>query len=336
MKNILVTGGAGFIGSHVLVELANSGYHPVVLDNFSNSDAQAIERVEKLTGQSVTAYEADYQNIEKLREIFKKEEIDGIIHLAAAKYVGESVANPLRYYQNNVAGFVMLLESALDAGIKRIVFSSSAAVYGNPPQSNVTEDVACNPLSPYGWSKRMDEIILRDACAADPELRGVALRYFNVIGSHKSAIIGEHPKQVPKNLAQVMMRAAAGEIETLILNGNDFPTPDGTCMRDYVHVVDIAQAHVAALERITNMAEPNYNFYNIGTGKPTSVMELVTTFEKVNNLKLSYKFGPRRAGDPVAYYAVPDKANRELGWHAENTIEDAMRDAWRWRQVQEH
>jgi UDP-glucose 4-epimerase len=332
MRNILVTGGAGFIGSHISVELIAAGYRPVIIDNFTNSDGSALKRLEKLAGKSIAFYEADYQDAPKLREIFKKESIDGIIHLAASKYVGESVANPLPYYRNNVAGFVTLLESALEQDIKRIVLSSSAAVYGSLPAPEVTEDLDCKPLTPYGWSKRMDEIILRDTCSANPQLRGVALRYFNVIGSHESAIIGELPKQQPKNLAQAILRTAAGINDTLTLNGNDYPTPDGTCLRDYVHVVDLAKAHVAALKHIDKTAKPNFDVYNIGTGKPTSALELVKAFEKVSGVKPPYKFGPRRPGDAAAYYAVPDKAKRELGWSAEHTVDDAMRDAWAWRQ----
>ncbi len=332
MKHILVTGGAGFIGSHVVVELVAAGYQPIIIDNFSNSDAHAIERLEKLLGSPVPHYESDFQNVDTLRKIFEHDGVDGIVHLAAVKYVGESVSQPLRYYDNNVSGFVTLLEVALDADVRQIVFSSSAAVYGNPPHPKVTEDVACEPMSPYGWSKRMDEIILRDTCTANPELYGVGLRYFNVIGSHESAKIGEVPSQEPKNLAQVMMRAAGGEIETLVINGTDYPTPDGTCLRDYIHVVDLAKAHVAALKLLESGPKPNYDVFNIGTGKPTSVMELLTSFEKVNGVKVPHQLGPRRPGDPVGYYAVPDKANRELGWKAVYTIDDALRDAWRWQQ----
>jgi UDP-glucose 4-epimerase len=331
MKNILITGGAGYIGSHVVVELASAGFRPIVLDNFNNSDEAALKRLEKLVGKPVTFYEAAYQDAAVLKKAIEQESIDGIIHIVGYKAVGESVENPLKYYRNNVAGFVGLLEMVLACNVNNFVFSSSAAVYGNPPTSEVTETAPCNPENPYGWSKRMDEIMLRDTCRAHPDLRGIALRYFNVVGSHDSAIIGESPKSILTNLLPIIVQAVATDTP-LTVYGDDYDTPDGTCLRDYIHVIDLARAHVAALQKSFDEPAGSYEVYNIGTGRPTSVMELITTFERVNKVKVPYKIGARRAGDPVSYYAIAEKANHKLGWHATQTIEDAVRSAWRWQQ----
>ena len=331
MKNILVTGGAGFIGSHTVVELINAGYHPVIIDNFSDSDKTVLDGIEQITGQTVTCVDHDYQDEAFLSEIIKIEQIDGVIHFAAFKAVGESVENPLKYYENNVSGFVSLLRTLKASHVKHIVFSSSAAVYGNPTTDRVTEDASCLPTSPYGWSKFMDEIVLSHACAADSALKGVALRYFNVVGSHESANIGELPKGKPQNLLPIIMQATAGKIPPLTVYGDDYPTPDGTCLRDYVHVVDLAKAHIAALDKVFADAKGGYHVYNIGTGKPTSVLELINTFEKINKVKVPFVHGPRRAGDPISYFAIPDKAQHELGWKATKSTEDAVRDAWRWQ-----
>lgn len=333
MKNILVTGGAGYIGSHVVVELAAAGFRPVIVDNFSNADKTILGKLAQLTGDDVTCYEADYQDAAKLSEIVNTESIDGVIHIAAFKAVAESVAQPLKYYQNNVSGFVSLLETLLEHKVHNFVFSSSAAVYGNPPAELVTEDTPCAPESPYGWSKRMDEIILSDTCTARSNLAGVALRYFNVVGSHHSGIIGESPKGAPQNLLPIIVQAAAGKTPPLIVYGTDYPTPDGTCLRDYIHVVDLAKAHVAALRKLIQ-TKAGYHVYNIGTGKPVSVLELITTFERVNNVSVPHTLGGRRAGDPAAYHASNKKAEKELGWHAEHTVEDAVRSAWQWQQKQ--
>ncbi len=332
MKNILVTGGAGYIGSHVVVELAAAGYRPVILDNFSTSDKSALQGINKLAGQPVTVIEADYQDAEKLNTAVEQESIDGIIHIAAYKAVGESVEQPLMYYQNNVAGFVTLLETALAAGVNNVVFSSSAAVYGNPSSPQVTEEEPCNPENPYGWSKFMCDIIIRDTCRANPDLKGIDLRYFNVVGSHESAIIGESPKGKPQNLLPIIVEAVTTDTP-LTVYGDDYPTADGTCLRDYIHVVDLAKAHVAALVKAQEQKTGGYEMYNLGTGKATSVLELIEAFERVNGVKVPYEIGGRRAGDPVEYFAVPDKANRELGWRTELTIEDAVRSAWKWREA---
>ena len=332
MKNTLVTGGAGFIGSHTVVELAQAGYRPVIVDNFSNSEKSVPEQIESIIGSKVPVYEGDFQDEKLLANIFSKEKIDGVIHFAAYKAVGESVANPLKYYQNNVSGLISLLELLDKYKIYNFVFSSSAAVYGEPPVKLVTEDTKCSPTSPYGWSKYMDEVILRDTCAAVPEFKGIALRYFNVVGSHSSAKIGELPKGRPQNLLPLIVQACTGQIPPLTVFGTDYPTPDGTCLRDYIHVVDLARAHVAAIDKIFTQEDIGYDVFNIGTGKPSSVLELIKAFEKVNKVKVPYKLGPRRLGDPVAYYASAVKANKQLGWHAKKTVADAVADAWRWQQ----
>lgn len=334
MKHILVTGGAGYIGSHVVVELIAAGYVPVILDNFSNSDEKAVKRLEKLTDKHISFYQANYQDAKSLKKILDKEQIDGVIHIAAYKAVGESVENPIKYYENNVAGFVTLLETLLANNVHNLVFSSSAAVYGTPPTELVTEETPLNPESPYGWSKYMDEIILRDTCTSKPELKGVALRYFNVVGSHKSAIIGESPKGKPQNLLPIIVQAVAKN-KPLTVYGNDYPTPDGTCLRDYIHVVDLAKAHVAALQKMINTKSGHYEVYNISTGKPTSVTELISAFERVNKVEVPHAIGPRRAGDPAAYSAVPHKAIRELIWKAEHSIDEAVHSAWQWQQALE-
>lgn len=331
MKRVLVTGGAGFIGSTTVVALHQAGFLPIIIDNLSNSDSSVLGGIKQLTGRDIPFYQGNYQDKTLLARVFKEQIISSVIHFAAYKAVSESVEQPLKYYDNNVVGFTAMLEFLLERNVKNFVFSSSAAVYGDPPTDKVTEETACQPVSPYGWSKYMDEVILRDTCAANPKLKGIALRYFNVVGGHESAAIGELPKGRPQNLLPLVMQAAQGKIPPLTVFGKDYPTPDGTCLRDYIHVMDLAEAHVAALQKILD-EESGYNVYNLGAGKPTSVLELINTFEKVNGAKVPHTIGARRPGDPVAYYAVPDKAKHELGWAAKRTIEDAVRDAWRWQQ----
>lgn len=334
MKNVLVIGGAGFIGTHTVVELVAAGYRPVIVDNFSNSERSVITGLEKLLNQPVTYYEQDFRDIGALEKIIENEAIDGVVHFAAFKAVGESVEQPLKYYANNVGGFIVLLQALLKHDVEHFVFSSSAAVYGNPPVTLVTEETVCTPESPYGSSKLMDEIILRDTCKANSNLRGIALRYFNVVGGHESALIGELPKGKPQNLLPIVVQATAGKIPPLTVYGTDYPTSDGTCQRDYIHVVDLAKAHVAALQKLEKDGD-GYTVYNVGTGKPTSVLELIKAFERINKVNVPCSLGDRRPGDPAAYYAVADKIENELGWKATKTIEDAVRDAWRWQQYLE-
>ncbi|HUS25923.1 MAG TPA: UDP-glucose 4-epimerase GalE [Nevskiaceae bacterium] len=329
---VLVTGGVGFIGSHTVIELLKATHEVIIVDNFSNSDPEVLGRIATVAGQKPQLIEANIGNHAAMDKVLKDKHIEAVIHFAAYKAVGESVADPLKYYRNNVADFVSLLETMAANNINNFVFSSSAAVYGNPPTSPVTEDTPCAPTSPYGWSKYMDEIVLKDVCSATPALKGVALRYFNVVGAHDSGIIGELPKGTPQNLLPIIIQAVTGKLPPLTVFGTDYDTPDGTCLRDYIHVVDLARAHVAALDTIANQKTGNYSVYNIGTGKPTSVIELITTFEKINGIKVPYTLGNRRPGDPMACYASAQKARQELGWQATKTPEDAVRDAWRWQQ----
>lgn len=327
-KNILVTGGLGFIGSHTVIELYATGYTPIIIDNLSNSELTVLDGITTITGHKPRFYQGDFQDKNLLEKVLGENTINGVIHFAAFKAVGESVADPIKYYNNNVGGFIELLETIVGHHIPHFVFSSTAAVYGNPPGDMVTEETACVPESPYGWSKYMNEIILRDTCTAKPYLSGTALRYFNVVGGHASGLIGELPKGPPQNLLPIIVQAVSSQIPPLTVYGTDYPTKDGTCLRDYIHVVDLAKAHIAAL----NKATPGFTVYNIGTSVPTSVLELIKTFERVNRVKVPHVLGERRAGDPVACYAVADKALAELGWEAHKTIEDAVRDAWNWQQ----
>jgi UDP-glucose 4-epimerase len=329
MHTILVIGGSGFIGSHTVVELVHAGYRPIIVDNFNNSESQTMSRLEELLGQKVAYYDQDYKDTARLAEIIESEKVSGVIHFAAYKAVGESVKKPLDYYDNNVSGFINLLKLVTAHGITNFVFSSSAAVYGNPPDECVNEETVCSPTSPYGWSKYMDEVILRDTCTASPSLGGISLRYFNVVGAHETNIIGELGKGMPQNLLPIVVEATAHKIPPLTIYGTDYPTPDGTCLRDYVHVVDLAKAHVAALKKLES-GSSGYHVYNIGTGKPTSVLELIETFQSVNKVAVPYVLGDRRPGDPAAYYASATKAEQELNWKATKTITDAVRDAWQW------
>ncbi len=328
MQTIAVIGGAGYIGSHTVVELVRAGYTPIIIDNFSNSDESVLQRLNQVTGQRITCITQDFRDQSALQKVFTDHQVSGIIHFAAYKAVGESVEQPLKYYQNNVSGFVNLLQAAQECGIRSVVFSSSAAVYGNPPTSVVTEDSPTTPASPYGSTKLMDEVILRDYCAAQPDTTGVALRYFNAIGAHDSGLIGELPKGKPQNLLPIIMQTIVGQAPELTIYGDDYDTADGTCERDYIHVVDLATAHVAALQK----AKVGFSAYNVGTGTPTSVLGLITAFQDVNQVNVPYRIGQRRAGDPVRYFADSSKIQQELGWHAQKTTQDAVRDAWAWQQ----
>lgn len=337
MKTILVTGGAGFIGSHTVVELAAAGYRPVVVDNFANSEHFVLKRLEKLTNKPVACYEQDYQDTAKLREVIAKEKVGGVIHFAAFKQVGESVAEPLKYYDNNVAGFVELLKLCEELKLKNFVFSSSCTVYGQPDKLPVGEDSPVKPAeSPYGSTKQIDETILRDAAGVSQSFNAISLRYFNPIGAHPTALIGELPKGTPANLVPLVTQTAAGWREYLKVYGTDYPTADGSCVRDYIHVVDLAKAHVRALNYLEAQPSAFYDFVNVGTGTGSSVLEVIKTFEKVSGVKLKYQVAPRRLGDVVATYASVDKAAKVLGWSAEKSLADGLTDAWRWQQTLKH
>jgi len=332
-KTILVSGGAGFIGSHVTVELIESGYDVIVADNMSNCDTTCFEGVKKITGKDdIPFFKMDFCDYEATDKLFSDYKIDAVIHFAGFKAVGESVAEPLKYYRNNLLSFINLLEVAKKHGGCNVLFSSSATVYGEPEKLPVTEESPRqSATSPYGNTKQICEDILRDSVKAYPEIKGIALRYFNPIGAHPSALIGELPRGVPNNLVPFITQTAIGKRECLSIFGNDYPTPDGTCQRDYIDIVDLARAHVFAVRRMLDgKMKKDYEIYNIGTGRPLSVMELVTAFEKVNHLKLNYKFASRRAGDVTAIWADPTLANNELGWKAERSIEDTLASAWAW------
>ncbi len=331
-KTVLVSGGAGFIGSHVAVELVEAGYDVVVADNMSNCDMTCFEGVTKIIGRRLPFVQMDFCDMEAVNRLFEEYHIDAVIHFAAFKAVGESVEMPLLYYRNNLLSFINVLEAARTHGGCNVLFSSSATVYGEPEELPVTERSPRQPAtSPYGNTKQMCEDFLRDAVKAYSEIKGIALRYFNPIGAHPSALIGELPRGVPNNLVPFITQTAIGKRECLSIFGNDYPTPDGTCLRDYIDIVDLAKAHVCAVSRMLDgrMKEP-YEIFNVGTGRPVSVLELVTAFEKVNGLKLNYRFAPRRSGDVTAIWADPTLANEELGWKAERSVEDTLAAAWAW------
>lgn len=330
---VLVSGGAGYIGSHTAVELINAGYDVVIADNFSNSDIHAVEGVRKITGVDVPCVEVDCCDMEAFRsKVFEKYEFNSVIHFAASKAVGESVEKPLKYYRNNLTSFMNVIELMRDFKRPNIVFSSSCTVYGEPDKQPVTEQTPRKPAeSPYGNTKTMCEDILRDSIKAYEGLKGIALRYFNPIGAHPSALIGELPRGVPQNLVPYITQTAAGLRECLSVFGDDYPTPDGSCIRDYIDIVDLAKAHVTAIRRmIENRNKEAYEIFNIGTGRGVSVLELIRKFQEVNHLKLNYKIAPRRAGDIIAIWADPTRANNELGWKAERTLNETLVSAWNW------
>ena len=333
-KTVLVSGGAGFIGSHVTVELIAAGYNVVVADNFSNCDNTCFEGVKKITGrEDIPLEKVDFCDADAAKALFRKYPIDAVIHFAAFKAVGESVAKPLMYYKNNLQSFMNVLEAAQEQGGCQVLFSSSATVYGEPDQVPVTEKSPRKPAtSPYGNTKQMCEDILQDTVkASGGSIKGILLRYFNPIGAHPSALIGELPRGVPNNLVPFITQTAIGKREVLSIFGNDYPTPDGTCLRDYIDIVDLAKAHVYAVTRmVEGKMKEDCEIFNIGTGRPVSVLELVNAVEKVNGLKLNYKFAPRRAGDVTAIWADPSLANRELGWKATRTVEETLQAAWAW------
>lgn len=327
---ILVTGGAGYIGSHTCIELLNAGYEVVVLDNLYNSSEKALERVEQITGKKVKFYKADILDKEAMNEIFDKEDIESVIHFAGLKAVGESVAKPLEYYHNNMTGTFNLCDVMRKHGVKKIIFSSSATVYGDPAFIPITEECPKGKITnPYGQTKGMLEQVLTDLHVSDPEWNVVLLRYFNPIGAHKSGIIGEDPKGIPNNLVPYIAQVAVGKRECLGVFGNDYDTHDGTGVRDYIHVVDLARGHVKALQKFED--KPDVYIYNLGTGNGYSVLDVLHAFEKACGKKLPYEIKERRPGDIATCYADPAKAKAELGWEAEYGIEEMCEDSWRWQ-----
>ncbi len=328
--SILVTGGAGFIGSHTVVELQEAGYDVVVLDNLSNSSEKSLERVAAITGKQVPFYKADILDRAALEEIFAKEQIEAVIHFAGLKAVGESVQKPWEYYENNIAGTLTLVDVMRKHGVKNIIFSSSATVYGSPAFVPITEECPKGQCTNrYGWTKSMLEQILSDIQKADPEWNVILLRYFNPIGAHKSGTMGENPNGIPNNLMPYISQVAVGKLKELGVFGNDYDTPDGTGVRDYIHVVDLAKGHVKALKKVEEKA--GLKIYNLGTGVGYSVLDIVKNFEEANDLKIPYVIKERRAGDIDTCYADPSKARQELGWTAEYGIREMCADAWRWQ-----
>ncbi len=330
MAKILITGGAGYIGSHTAVELLKEGYEVVVYDNLSNSSEESIRRVEELTGKTVKFYEGDILDAEFLGTMFELEKIDAVIHCAALKAVGESVRKPLEYYQNNITGTLTLLDVMREVGVKRIVFSSSATVYGNPAVIPITEDCPKGQCTnPYGWTKSMMEQIMTDLQKSDSEWNVILLRYFNPVGAHKSGRIGEDPKGIPNNLMPYIAQVAVGKLEKLGVFGNDYNTPDGTGVRDYIHVVDLAVGHVKAIQYI--LTDPGLDVINLGTGTGYSVLDMVKAFSKACGKDIPYEIKARREGDIDMCYADPAKAEKVLGWKAVHTLEEMCEDSWRWQ-----
>ena len=324
--SILLTGGAGYIGSHTCVELLNAGYDVVVVDNYVNSQPEALRRVETITGKKVTAYEADVCDKAAMDAVFAKEKIEAVIHFAGLKAVGESVAEPLMYYRNNLDSTLTLVETMVKYGCKRIVFSSSATVYGAPDFSPVPETAHLGCSNPYGWTKYMIEQILRDWAAAQKDVSVVLLRYFNPVGAHPSGLIGENPNGRPNNLMPNVLNAASGKMKELKVFGGDYDTPDGTCVRDYIHVVDLAKGHVCALKYAAE--HTGSEAINLGTGVGYSVLDIINSFERSTGVKVPYVITERRPGDVPSYYANPEKAAKLLNWHTEKTLDDMCRDSW--------
>lgn len=335
MAKVLVTGGLGFIGSHTVVELQQAGHQVVIIDNLSNSSIEVLDRITKITGQKPIFEQIDLREKEAVANFFKKyTDIDGVIHFAASKAVGESVEKPLLYYDNNISSLVYLLQNLSEKQDVGFIFSSSCTVYGQADELPITENAPVKKAeSPYGNTKQIDEEIIADTCKVTPQIKAIALRYFNPIGAHPSAEIGELPVGIPQNLVPFITQTGIGIREALSVFGDDYPTPDGTCIRDYIYVVDLAKAHLAALERILNKKNTsNYEVYNVGTGKGSTVLEVIQSFERVSGKKLNYKIVGRRAGDIISAYANTDKANAELGWKAQATLDEAMASAWKWEQ----
>jgi UDP-glucose 4-epimerase len=336
MSKILVTGGLGFIGSHTVVELQNEGYEVVIIDDLSNSSENVLEGITAITGTKPIFEKLDLKEKDKVEAFFKKHsDIKGVIHFAASKAVGESVKLPLLYYENNIGTLVYILKELQKLPEASFIFSSSCTVYGQADELPITENAPVKQAeSPYGNTKQIGEEIIRDTCKVTEQLKSISLRYFNPVGAHESAKIGELPIGVPQNLVPFITQTAIGLRDELSVFGDDYPTPDGTCIRDYIHVVDLAKAHVVALERLLkNKNKSNYEVFNLGTGKGSSVLEVVNAFERVSGEKLNYKIVGRREGDVIAAYADTNKANNELGWKTELTLDDAMQSAWKWEQA---
>lgn len=328
--SILVTGGAGFIGSHTCVELLENGYEVVVVDNLCNAGEESLKRVEQITGKKVTFYKGDILDKEFLNQVFEKEEIESCIHFAGLKAVGESVEKPWEYYHNNITGTLVLTEVMKKHGVKKMIFSSSATVYGSPKEIPITEECPKGTCTnPYGWTKSMLEQILTDMQKADPEWNIVLLRYFNPIGAHPTGLMGENPNGVPNNLMPYITQVAIGKLACLGVFGNDYDTPDGTGVRDYIHVVDLAKGHVKALKKLEENG--GLSVYNLGTGVGYSVLDIVKNFEEANGVKIPYEIKPRRAGDIATCYSDASKAKRELDWEAEYGILEMCRDSWNWQ-----
>lgn len=330
MQNILVTGGAGYIGSHTCVELLAAGYNLVIIDNYSNSKPAVLDRIEKIAGTRPAFMEVDIRDRGALRDVFRQHAIDAVIHFAGLKAVGESVAQPLRYYDNNISGSVALFEVMAESGVKTLVFSSSATVYGDPKSVPIREDFPLSATNPYGRSKLMLEDILRDLSRSDENWKISLLRYFNPVGAHESGIIGEDPNGIPNNLMPYITQVAIGKLQQLSVYGDDYPTPDGTGVRDYIHVVDLARGHLAALKALEK--SNGVMTVNLGTGQGYSVLDVVHAFEKASNRPVPYKIVARRPGDVAQCYADPSLAAELLGWRAERGLDDMCRDSWRWQQ----
>ncbi|GCF87895.1 UDP-glucose 4-epimerase GalE [Shewanella sp. M-Br] len=326
---ILVTGGAGYIGTHTVVELLNAGNDVIVLDNLSNSSIEALNRVERITGKSVTFYQGDILNKALLQKVFNDHAIDSVIHFAGLKAVGESVAKPLKYYENNVTGTLILCQVMAEFKVKNLVFSSSATVYGDPASLPITEDFPTGATNPYGQSKLMVEHILADVHNADPSWNIARLRYFNPVGAHASGLIGEDPNDIPNNLMPFIAQVTVGKRTALSVFGNDYPTHDGTGVRDYIHVVDLANGHLKALAKLAT--KPGLVTYNLGTGQGYSVLDMVMAFEKACGNTIAYQIAPRRPGDIAACYADPTHAREDLGWQATHTLEDMANSSWHWQ-----
>ena len=333
MNKILVTGGAGYIGSHTIVELVNAGYMPIIVDDFSNADRSVLAGLKNILGSYPKIYVGDCTDKSFMEEVFQKENIQGVIHFAAHKAVGESVQQPLKYYRNNINSLLVLLEIMSDLGVKNLIFSSSCTVYGQPNELPVTEDTPKKTAeSPYGNTKAICEEIIEDTVKSRVAVKGVSLRYFNPIGAHPSSEIGELPLGLPNNLVPFLMQTAAGSQKELTVFGNDYNTPDGSCIRDYIHVLDLAKAHVQALKYIERQSENSlYKVFNVGTGNGNSVIEVIQSFEKVSGIKLKHKIGARRPGDTEQIYADVSKIKKELNWQAELSLEEALKDAWNWQ-----